>query len=232
MAKNLSKTNITINNVIYPQHITQSIDAFTGIEAYDIYLSGSLTVTGSINGTINLADTSSKFNTTVQTGSATQHYLIFGSVTSSAIQGTVNTQQAFINPNSAKYIPSTNTLQVTSSISTTSITSSYAQTYGSNWISTSPPTTVSSNIGMIMGKGTLTAGSASIAPASPAIFSTKVLGTDFFVTVTKLSVPGGVNLTALYVTSSVSAGSFEVRDDPNGAASNDQFIFQIMYTIL
>ncbi len=47
MAKTLSKTGITDGSTIQPPHVTQSIDAFTGTEAYDISLSGSLTLTGS-----------------------------------------------------------------------------------------------------------------------------------------------------------------------------------------
>ena len=50
MAKTLSKTGITTNNTIEASHVTQSIDAFTGVDAYDITLSGSLVVTGSITG--------------------------------------------------------------------------------------------------------------------------------------------------------------------------------------
>jgi hypothetical protein len=46
----LSKTGITTGQTVEPGHVTQSIDAFTGIEAYDISLSGSFNMTGSING--------------------------------------------------------------------------------------------------------------------------------------------------------------------------------------
>lgn len=46
----LSKTGITTGQTVEPGHVTQSIDAFTGIEAYDIFLSGSFNMTGSING--------------------------------------------------------------------------------------------------------------------------------------------------------------------------------------
>jgi hypothetical protein len=46
----LSKTGITTGQSVEPGHITQSIDAFSGLEEYDIYLSGSFNMTGSING--------------------------------------------------------------------------------------------------------------------------------------------------------------------------------------
>ena len=49
MAKILSKSTIVSLGIIRPWHVTQSIDAFTGIEAYDISLSGSFTTTGSLN---------------------------------------------------------------------------------------------------------------------------------------------------------------------------------------
>ena len=59
MAKILDKTDILSLNTIRPYHVSQSIDAFTGIEAYDITLSGSFTLTGSlaINGLTDVAQT-------------------------------------------------------------------------------------------------------------------------------------------------------------------------------
>lgn len=46
MANNLTKSGITSNGTIEAWHVTQSIDAFTGQEAYDINLSGSLDLVG------------------------------------------------------------------------------------------------------------------------------------------------------------------------------------------
>lgn len=43
----LSKTGITNGATVQTWHVTQSIDAFTGVSQYDITLSGSLTITGS-----------------------------------------------------------------------------------------------------------------------------------------------------------------------------------------
>lgn len=45
----LSKLGITNGSTIQPSHVTQSVDAFTGLASYDITLSGSLTLTGSLN---------------------------------------------------------------------------------------------------------------------------------------------------------------------------------------
>jgi hypothetical protein len=50
MASILSKIGIVTGQLVEPQHVTQSIDAFTGIKAYDISLSGSFNMTGSIIG--------------------------------------------------------------------------------------------------------------------------------------------------------------------------------------
>ena len=47
MAKRLDKSDIVSLNTIRPYHVSQSVDAFTGIEAYDINISGSFQVTGS-----------------------------------------------------------------------------------------------------------------------------------------------------------------------------------------
>ena len=48
MANILSKTGILSGSIVQVGHVTQSIDAFTGIQEYDITLSGSLTITGSV----------------------------------------------------------------------------------------------------------------------------------------------------------------------------------------
>ena len=50
MAKTLSNSGITSNDTIQAGHVTQSIDALTGTEAYDITISGSLSVIGTTSG--------------------------------------------------------------------------------------------------------------------------------------------------------------------------------------
>ena len=47
MAKRLEKTGVQTGQIIFASEVSQSIDAFTGVDAYDINLSGSLNVTGS-----------------------------------------------------------------------------------------------------------------------------------------------------------------------------------------
>ena len=49
MAKQLSKSGITTGDAIEPWHVSQSIDALSGEEAYNLKISGSLQLTGSIN---------------------------------------------------------------------------------------------------------------------------------------------------------------------------------------
>lgn len=48
MAKTLTQVGIETGNLVEAYHVTQSIDAFTGVDAYDISLSGSFNVTGSV----------------------------------------------------------------------------------------------------------------------------------------------------------------------------------------
>jgi hypothetical protein len=50
MANTLTQIGIETGNIVEAYHVSQSIDAFTGAEAYDISLSGSFNMTGSING--------------------------------------------------------------------------------------------------------------------------------------------------------------------------------------
>ena len=60
MAKTLSKSGISTGQDILAWHVTQSVDAFTGTGAYDVTLSGSLNVTGSVvTGSISNAHTAS-----------------------------------------------------------------------------------------------------------------------------------------------------------------------------
>ena len=56
MANILSKSGITTGNTVETWHVTQSIDAFTGLKAYDITLSGSFNVVGPtiIEGSLNV----------------------------------------------------------------------------------------------------------------------------------------------------------------------------------
>ena len=48
MANTLSKTGITTSNTIQAWHVTQSVDALTGTDAYNVTISGSLSLPGTI----------------------------------------------------------------------------------------------------------------------------------------------------------------------------------------
>ena len=55
MANTLLKTGITTGESVEAWHVTQSIDAFSGLEEYDITLSGSLTLQNGTQGTDKIA---------------------------------------------------------------------------------------------------------------------------------------------------------------------------------
>lgn len=63
MALVLSKANIVNGNVVQAADVSQSIDAFTGVAAYDLTITGSLNATGSvITGSISNATSASVSN--------------------------------------------------------------------------------------------------------------------------------------------------------------------------
>jgi hypothetical protein len=70
MAKQLDKSTIVSLGIVRPGHVSQSIDAFTGIDAYDITLSGSFTVTGPTQITGSLTTKMDSTNTVQLIGSS------------------------------------------------------------------------------------------------------------------------------------------------------------------
>ena len=73
MASTLSKIGITTGNTVETWHVTQSIDAFTGTEAYDITISGSL-ILGSgttMNGTASYSTNALLSQTAISSSYAT-----------------------------------------------------------------------------------------------------------------------------------------------------------------
>ena len=96
MANQLIKTGITTGQTIQPGHVTQSVDALTGTSAYDIKISGSLTLTGSVsslNGfTGNLAGTSSwASNAVLATTATSASYAQTATSSSYALSGSYST---------------------------------------------------------------------------------------------------------------------------------------------
>ena len=103
MANKLSKTGIVSLATIKPWHVSQSIDAFTGLNDYDITLSGSLVITGSvaINGLTNTiqnsvltydANTGLLYYTASSTFAVNNYYTssITQSITSSTVNNNIN----------------------------------------------------------------------------------------------------------------------------------------------
>jgi len=74
MALTLSKTGITQTQTINAWHVTQSVDALSGISAYDITISGSLTVVGPLNAT---ASTANKVYIASNPSTDTNYTLVF-----------------------------------------------------------------------------------------------------------------------------------------------------------
>ena len=94
MANTLSKTGITDGSTIQPAHVTQSIDAFAGTEAYDISLSGSLTF--DLNGGYNM------------TASAGNYVEEMDSVTGSTLDGfSFGNQKGMYITHQGTYAPTT-----------------------------------------------------------------------------------------------------------------------------
>ena len=115
MALTLSKTGISNGGTIQAPHVTQSVDALTGIEAYDIKISGSLNLTGSVasfNGfTGNLAGTASWASNTVAANTVRLSNIAsnFG-YNIPYLSGTGSTPTLYYSAIGPKYNPSTSTL--------------------------------------------------------------------------------------------------------------------------
>ena len=86
MANTLSTTGITNGSTIQPSQVTQSIDALTGAEAYDITISGSFTTTGSTNFSLTVSGSSTFTNIgpAIQTGPLTLNVIEGYEMTASA----------------------------------------------------------------------------------------------------------------------------------------------------
>ena len=85
MALTLSKTGITNGSTIEVGHVTQSVDAFTKQAAYDITLSGSLTLTGSVSSQNGFTGSlSGNASTSTSTSGFTGYYTPSGSVVAAA----------------------------------------------------------------------------------------------------------------------------------------------------
>jgi len=118
MALTLSKTGISNGGTIQAPHVTQSVDALTGIEAYDIKISGSLNLTGSVASfsgfTGNLVGTASWASNTVAANTVRPSNTVsnFG-YTVPYLSGTGSTATLFYSATGPRYNPTTETVTST-----------------------------------------------------------------------------------------------------------------------
>jgi len=120
--KTLSSTGIINGSPILPGQVTQSVNAFTGVEGYAITVSGSFTFTGATTGSgffsnavnANTAFNASKLDPELNS-STNQNYNVLFASTSSADYENIYKEDGTI----MIYNPSTNLLTVTSSFATT-----------------------------------------------------------------------------------------------------------------
>ena len=103
MAKKLTQVGIETGNTVEAFHVTQSIDAFTGTEDYDISLSGSLNVTGSVS----ITGLDSTIQSNVLTINTSTGQLFF--TASSALSTTIDTGSFVTNTQTGSFVTNTQT---------------------------------------------------------------------------------------------------------------------------
>jgi len=148
MAKTLSKSGIATGQDILAGHVTQSIDALTSIDAYNISISGSLVITGSTNISGSLTAISMSGDGSGLTGLISSSYAVTASYVESSSYAVT-----------ASYVES----------SSYAVTASYAESVsggsslwydGTTYLSSSLPINVEGNItasGDISSSGNITA---------------------------------------------------------------------------
>jgi len=209
MALTLSKTGITDGSTIQVGHVTQSIDAFTKVAAYAITLSGSLTLTGSLN----------SFNGF--TGSFTGSYL-----------GTANLTGSF----TGSHFGAAN---LSGSFTGSFIGPLAGTASGANFINNSPTASYLASgsgaflpgaLGILAGSTRLSSGvSPAINPNTPAVtLQGKKFQTQYWVTATKASGSTSPSNNALMVQETAPlSGVFLIKDV--GASTNDDVNFIVVY---
>jgi hypothetical protein len=136
MANTLDKSGIINGQTIQPIHVTQTIDALTAADAYDITISGSLTLTGSVsslNGfTGNLVGTASRATEASITTQVRPSNTVsdFG-YTLPYLSGTGSLATMYYSATGPTYNPTTETITSANFEGTASLatTASFAETY-------------------------------------------------------------------------------------------------------
>ena len=131
MAKQLSLSGIQTGDAIEAKHVSQSIKAFTGAEAYDITVSGSLTVQGPVTGTagtLNNFSSSYAFKATTASYAENAANIDSASYADSALSASyAHTASYVLNSISASYALSSSFAQTASYVKNAK-TASYVET--------------------------------------------------------------------------------------------------------
>lgn len=230
MAQTLSKTNIVNGQVIQAWNVTQSVDAFTGAEAYDITVSGSFTLSGPTTGSGYFTNALAANQIRPQNVAVNQDYTI------PYLASTGSLSALYYSAIGPKYNPTTNVLTTTASLA---VTASYVgtanQATNATYINGGGQANVSvsgsngiftpASLGILAGSVTLTAGSSVI--LSPVLLTGKIFQTDFFVTATKASGSTSPGATGVLYVESPGLGTFRIKE--SGASSNDDVNFTVIY---
>jgi len=158
MAKTLSKAGITTTSTIEAGHVSQSVDAFTGIDAYDITISGSLTIngpasgsfTGSFSGSIDGTITSASFATSASYATTASYAL-----TANTASYSLNNFQEVLDNGSTATISEVFDLTVNENITIKSVADTATLTGDEAKLSGSNNTTIVGNSVNITGKTNL-----------------------------------------------------------------------------
>ena len=132
MALVLSKTGITTSNTVEAWHVTQSVDALTGTAAYNISISGSLTVTGSVVSTQGMSGSfTGSFGGNLNGTALLATSASFASTAANATSASFASTASYISSIASSSFATTSSYSVSSSFATTSsfsISSSFATT--------------------------------------------------------------------------------------------------------
>ena len=221
MALTLSKVGISQNNVIEAFHVTQSIDALTGTEAYDITISGSFTLSGGTTGSGYFASAVAANSIRPQNVTANTDY------TMAYLSGTGSVATMYYSALGPTYNPISETITSTNFEGTASYatTASYAETSGapSEVLGTTYPSASGAAPSLI--KLVAGADQTGNAPNTVAINITeltgKILGQNCFVTATPSgsAINNGLSVVGLL-------GSTLTFESQN---PNTDFYYTIMY---
>jgi hypothetical protein len=221
MAKTLDKTNIILGNTILPGDVSQSIDAFTGEEEYDITLSGSFTLTGSL------------FLNNLPTSSTNVNLLTIDPITKQIQQtssfdpgSTIDTGSFVIDAdgqlNKIDFTLGDGT-QFSASLEIDNLKQQEFQLSGS-------ATTSFHSTQFISGMVAFSANSSDTDSARFGILTGKTLGVDAFITVTPVDIPTLGNSQIIGVKDILSDGS--IRFFREGSLTDDETIMFIGTTIV